>query len=74
MFLFIPSSITTAGIIIKQARDMGITARIMAGDTGRTLPSWKTPVWKNCEGVALSTFFDENDTDASSSCRASRRI
>ena len=44
--LFIPSSITTAGIIIKQARDMGITARIMAG-------------------VALSTFFDENDADAS---------
>ena len=63
--LFIPSSITTAGIIIKQARDMGITARIMAGDTWENATIMENAGVENCEGVALSTFFDENDTDAS---------
>lgn len=63
--LFIPSSITTAGIIIKQARDMGITARIMAGDTWENATIMENAGVENCEGVALSTFFDENDADAS---------
>lgn len=63
--LFIPSSITTAGIIIKQARDMGITARIMAGDTWENATIMENAGAENCEGVALSTFFDENDADAS---------
>ena len=63
--LFIPSSITTAGIIIKQARDMGITARIMAGDTWENATIMENAGVENCEGVALSTFFDENDASAS---------
>ena len=63
--LFIPSSVTTAGIIIKQARDMGITARIMAGDTWENATIMENAGVENCEGVALSTFFDENDADAS---------
>jgi len=56
--LFAPSSIATAPLIIKQARELGLTCKIMAGDT-----------WENgtiienagadAEGVALSTFFDD---------------
>lgn len=58
--LFAPSSIQTATLLLPQAKAAGITAAIMAGDT-----------WENqtiiddaqgaAEGVALSTFFDEND-------------
>jgi len=58
--IFAPSSIATAPLIIKQARELGITAAIMAGDT-----------WENgtiienagadAEGVVLSTFFDDAD-------------
>ncbi len=58
--IFAPSSIATAPLIIKQARELGITAPIMAGDT-----------WENgtiienagadAEGVVLSTFFDDAD-------------
>ncbi len=56
--LFAPSSIATAPLIIKQARELGLTCKIMAGDT-----------WENgtiidnagadAEGVCLSTFFDD---------------
>ena len=46
--IFAPSSIATAPLIIKQARELGITAKIMAG--------------ADAEGVTLSTFFDEGDT------------
>ncbi len=55
--IFAPSSITTAPLIIKQARELGITVPIMGGDT-----------WENAtiienagtaaEGIVLSTFFD----------------
>ena len=58
--IFAPSSIATAPLIIKQAREKGITAPIMAGDT-----------WENgtiiegagaaAEGMVISTFFDEGD-------------
>ncbi len=58
--IFAPSSIATAPLLIKQARELGITSIIMAGDT-----------WENAtiidnagvdaEGIVLSTFFDEND-------------
>lgn len=62
--LFIPSSITTAGLIIKQARELGIEARIMAGDTWENATIIENAGAENCEGVALSTFFDENDAGA----------
>jgi len=60
-FIFAPSSIATAPLLIKQARELGITATIAAGDT------WETPASSNnagadAEGIVLSTFFDENDT------------
>lgn len=56
--IFAPSSITTAPLIIKQARELGITATIAAGDT------WEnSTIIENAgisaEGVVLSTFFDE---------------
>ncbi len=56
--IFAPSSITTAPLIIKQARELGITAVIAAGDT------WEnSTIIENAgadyEGVVLSTFFDE---------------
>lgn len=59
--IFAPSSIQTAPLLIKQARELGITAKIMAGDT------WENQAiidgaGADAEGVALSTFFDENDT------------
>ena len=59
-FIFAPSSIATAPLLIKQARELGITAVIAAGDT------WEnTSIIDNAgadsEGVVLSTFFDEED-------------
>lgn len=58
--IFAPSSIATAPLIIKQARELGITAKIMAGDT------WEnSTIIENAgdaaEGIVLSTFFDEGD-------------
>lgn len=56
--IFAPSSIATAPLLIKQARELGITAVIAAGDT------WENSTiidnaGKDAEGVVLSTFFDE---------------
>lgn len=58
--IFAPSSIATATLLLPQVQANGITAQIIASDT-----------WENetiiaaagsaAEGVALSTFFDEND-------------
>ncbi len=58
--IFAPSSATTAPLIVKQARALGITCPIMGGDT------WENPAvidvaGKDAEGIVLSTFFDEND-------------
>jgi branched-chain amino acid transport system substrate-binding protein len=62
--IFVPSSIVTAGLIIKQARDMGITCRIMAGDTWENQTIIDNAGAENCEGVALSTFFSPDDPTA----------
>ncbi|NMB04121.1 MAG: ABC transporter substrate-binding protein [Tissierellia bacterium] len=61
--IFAPSSVATAPLLIKQARELGIEAKIMAGDT------WENQAiidnaGADAEGVALSTFFDENDTSS----------
>nr|WP_313339981.1 ABC transporter substrate-binding protein [Sedimentibacter sp.] len=58
--IFAPSSATTAPLIIRQARDLGINSLIMGGDT------WENPAvidvaGVDAEGIVLSTFFDEND-------------
>lgn len=58
--IFAPSSITTAPLIIKQAREMGITAKIMAGDTWENVTIIEN-AGKDAEGVVLSTFYDEAD-------------
>lgn len=58
--IFAPSSISTAPLIIKQARELGITAVIAAGDT------WEnSAIIENtgnyAEGAVFSTFFDESE-------------
>lgn len=56
--IFAPSSITTAPLIIKQARELGITATIAAGDTWENSTIIEN-AGTSAEGVVLSTFFDE---------------
>lgn len=62
--IFCPSSIATAGLVIKQARELGITCPIMAGDTWENETIVKNAGAENCEGITFSTFFDENDPEA----------
>lgn len=66
--IFAPSSITTAPLIIKQAREMGITAVLAAGDTWENATIIEN-AGADAEGAVLSTFFDEaapaNDEAAS---------
>ncbi len=57
--IFAPSSITTAPLIIKQAREMGITAVIAAGDTWENATIIEN-AGDDAEGIVLSTFFDED--------------
>ncbi len=58
--IFAPSSIATAPLIIKQARELGITCPIMAGDTWEN-SSIIENAGEYAEGVVLSTFFDDAD-------------
>ncbi|MBS1402275.1 MAG: ABC transporter substrate-binding protein [Oscillospiraceae bacterium] len=62
--LFIPSSIVTAGLIIKQARDMGITCPIMAGDTWQNATIVSNAGAESCNDVFYSTFFSADDEAA----------
>lgn len=66
--IFAPSSITTAPLIIKQAREMGITSVIAAGDTWENATIIEN-AGTDAEGIVLSTFYDEaapaNDEAAS---------
>ena len=66
--IFAPSSITTAPLIIKQAREMGITSVIAAGDTWENVTIIEN-AGADAEGIVLSTFYDEaapaNDEAAS---------
>lgn len=59
--IFLPNSIANAPALLKNAKEMGITVPILAGDT------WESPVV--LESVAdtglelyITTFFDESDT------------
>ena len=56
--IFAPSSITTAPLIIKPARELGSTATIAAGDTWENSTIIEN-AGDSAEGVVLSTFFDE---------------
>lgn len=58
--IFAPSSITSAPLIIKQARAMGITCAIMAGDTWENATIIEN-AGADAEGILLSTFFDDAD-------------
>jgi branched-chain amino acid transport system substrate-binding protein len=57
--IFVPSSITTATLILPQAQAAGVEAVIMAGDTWEN----ESIISDAAEGVVFSTFFDENDTE-----------
>lgn len=62
--IFAPSSITTAPLLIKQARELGIEAPIMAGDTWYNTTIIDNAGAEYTEGVVCSTFFDEADTSS----------
>ena len=61
--IFAPSSIATAPLLIKQARELGITAKIMAGDTWENVTIIEN-AGTDAEGITFSTFFDEADPSA----------
>lgn len=56
--IFAPSSITTAPLLIKQARELGIEVPIMGGDTWENATIIEN-AGLDSEGIVLSTFFDE---------------
>lgn len=56
--IFAPSSITTAPNIIKQARELGITSVIAAGDTWENATIIEN-AGATAEGIVFSTFYDE---------------
>ncbi len=58
--IFAPSSITTAPLIIKQARELGIESLIAAGDTWENSTIIEN-AGDSAEGIVLSTFFDESE-------------
>lgn len=60
--IFAPSSIATAPLIIKQARELGITCPIMAGDTWENATIIEN-VGEYTQDIYLSTFFDEDGVD-----------
>ena len=62
--IFAPSSITTAPLIIKQARALGIKATIMGGDTWENITIVEN-AGVDAEGIVLSTFFDAGLADSS---------
>lgn len=61
--IFAPTSIATAPLVIKQARELGIEAVIMAGDTWQNATIVEN-AGDYAEGVVCSTFFDEDDTSS----------
>lgn len=60
--IFAPSSIATAPLIIKQARELGITCPMMAGDTWENATIIEN-VGEYTDNIFLSTFFDEDGVD-----------
>lgn len=61
--IFAPTSITSAALIVAQAKDLGYTGKILAGDTWENSAIINAAKGSNLY-VACSTFFDENDTAA----------
>lgn len=60
--VFIPCSIATATLILPQAAAVGLDAQIIAPDTWEN-ESIVAAAGAAAEGVAFSTFFDENDEE-----------
>lgn len=62
--IFAPSSIATAPLIIQQARELGITCPLMAGDTWENATIIEN-VGEYTQDLYCSTFFDEDGVDES---------
>ena len=62
--VFAPSSITTAPLLLKQARELGIEVPFMAGDTWYNSTIIDNAGAEYAEGMVCSTFFDEADTSS----------
>lgn len=62
--IFAPSSITTAPLLLKQAKELGIDLPFMAGDTWYNSTIIENAGADNAEGYVCSTFFDEADTSS----------
>ena len=62
--VFAPSSITTAPLLLKQAKELGVDLPFMAGDTWYNSTIIENAGAENAEGVVCSTFFDEADTSS----------
>ncbi len=61
--IFCPSSIATAPLVLQQARELGIDAIFMAGDTWQNTAIIEN-AGEHAEGFVCSTFFDEGDTSS----------
>ncbi len=62
--IYAPTSIATAPLVIKQARELGLDVQFMAGDTWYNTTIIDNAGAENCEGMVVSTFFDEADTSS----------
>ncbi len=62
--VFVPSSIQTASLFIKQAREAGLDCAIMAGDTWENQTIIDNAGNDNATTVSLSPFFAANDSGA----------
>lgn len=62
-FVFAPSSITSAPLIIKQARELGITCQIGGGDTWENYTIIEG-AGKDSEGVVVTTFYEADPASA----------
>lgn len=56
--IFAPANYTEAALMIKQARQLGITLPVLGGDTFET-PQLLEVGGKEVEGIVFSTFFDK---------------
>ena len=59
--VFAPGNFTESALLVKQARQLGITAKFMGGDTWETADFIKVG-GKDVEGVFLSSAFDREKT------------
>lgn len=60
--IFLPNLFTELGLQVKQAREMGITAKIVGGDSFDTPDVPKIAGFENAEGISYISAFSADDT------------